>query len=347
MRTGHEVYLPARDRHSRERLALVGELHGGDRGRAARAPLPAQGRPPRRRSARGRGARALEPPRARPAHAGALPAARRAERPHPGAHGVRRWTARWRRSGAPRPLAVAVNLGPADLLDLDLPAEVAGTLERRRFPPERLTLEVSEDLIVADPERTLYVLDRLRPSACRSPSTTSARDSPRCRISASCSSTSSRSTARSYSSMSRSARDSAIVALDDRPRAPARAARGRRGRRDEEDWSRRSPELDAAQGELLSRPVPIGELGRWVAQRSWSRVGRLEQRHRLSDLSRGPKLGQVLSIASRSPSRCSCPPEPTLPCWSGALWVASTDARRRGPLDPGRDAESGCSTHIQ
>ena len=28
MRTGHEVYLPSRDRHSRQRLALVGELHG-------------------------------------------------------------------------------------------------------------------------------------------------------------------------------------------------------------------------------------------------------------------------------------------------------------------------------
>ena len=28
MRTGHEVYLPRRDRHSRERLALIGELHG-------------------------------------------------------------------------------------------------------------------------------------------------------------------------------------------------------------------------------------------------------------------------------------------------------------------------------
>src|ERR671933_792496 len=28
MRTGHEVYLPGRDHHSRERLALVGELHG-------------------------------------------------------------------------------------------------------------------------------------------------------------------------------------------------------------------------------------------------------------------------------------------------------------------------------
>ena len=28
MRTGHEVYLQSRDRHSRQRLRLVGELHG-------------------------------------------------------------------------------------------------------------------------------------------------------------------------------------------------------------------------------------------------------------------------------------------------------------------------------
>ena len=43
LRTGHEVYLAARDRHSRQRLALIGELHGAlKRGRARRA-LPAQG----------------------------------------------------------------------------------------------------------------------------------------------------------------------------------------------------------------------------------------------------------------------------------------------------------------
>ncbi len=59
-------------------------------------------------------------------------------------------------------LAVAVNLGPADLLDLGLPTQVARALERHAFPAERLTLEVSEDVIVADPERTLDVLARLR-----------------------------------------------------------------------------------------------------------------------------------------------------------------------------------------
>lgn len=59
-------------------------------------------------------------------------------------------------------LAVAVNLGPADLLDLGLPEEVARALERRTFPAELVTLEVSEDAIVADPERTLDVIERLR-----------------------------------------------------------------------------------------------------------------------------------------------------------------------------------------
>ena len=49
MRTGHEVYLQSRDRHSRQRLRLVGELHGGARDRPARAALPAEGRPAERR----------------------------------------------------------------------------------------------------------------------------------------------------------------------------------------------------------------------------------------------------------------------------------------------------------
>jgi diguanylate cyclase len=59
-------------------------------------------------------------------------------------------------------LTVAVNLGPADLLDLGLPSEIDRMLRRRRFEPEHLRLEVSEDVIMADPERTLEVLSGLR-----------------------------------------------------------------------------------------------------------------------------------------------------------------------------------------
>jgi EAL domain-containing protein (putative c-di-GMP-specific phosphodiesterase class I) len=59
-------------------------------------------------------------------------------------------------------LTVAVNLGPADLLDLGLPSEVGRLLRRRRFAPEALRLEVSEDVVMLDPERTLGVLRGLR-----------------------------------------------------------------------------------------------------------------------------------------------------------------------------------------
>jgi diguanylate cyclase len=59
-------------------------------------------------------------------------------------------------------LTVAVNLGPADLLDLGLPSEIDRLLRRRRFQPERLRLEVSEDVVMADPDRTLEVLAGLR-----------------------------------------------------------------------------------------------------------------------------------------------------------------------------------------
>ena len=59
-------------------------------------------------------------------------------------------------------LSVAVNLSPADLLDLGLPSEVSRVLEQRNFPASCLRLEVSEDAVMADPERSLEVLRELR-----------------------------------------------------------------------------------------------------------------------------------------------------------------------------------------
>ena len=162
MRTGHEVYLPSRDHHSRERLALVGELRDAiDDGQLVAA-LPAEGRPAGRDR---RGVEALvrwQHPRRgllTPAHF--LPLAEQS--------GLTRALTAYvldraleEIGGIGPGLGVAVNLGPADLLDFDLPAGVARALERRGCEPERLTLEVSEDLVAADPERTLEVLRRLR-----------------------------------------------------------------------------------------------------------------------------------------------------------------------------------------
>jgi EAL domain-containing protein (putative c-di-GMP-specific phosphodiesterase class I) len=64
-------------------------------------------------------------------------------------------------------LGVAANLGPADLLDLGLPSEIERLLHRRDLPPQHLELEVSEDVVMADVERTTDVLVGLRATAVR------------------------------------------------------------------------------------------------------------------------------------------------------------------------------------
>ena len=88
-RTGHEVYLPERDHHSRRRLELLGELRDG----LADGQLILHYQPKAEIAtgdgARRRGARALGAPAARAADADRLPAAGRSQRPRPRADRVR------------------------------------------------------------------------------------------------------------------------------------------------------------------------------------------------------------------------------------------------------------------
>ena len=58
-------------------------------------------------------------------------------------------------------LQVAVNLTAADVLDARLPDDVASRLEHWGFPPGALKLEITENTIMVDPERTLDVLAQL------------------------------------------------------------------------------------------------------------------------------------------------------------------------------------------
>ena len=165
MRTGHEVYLAGRDSHSRERLALVGEL--GAALEAGHLVLHYQPKADLR-SGKVRGVEALV----------------RWEHPERGLLGPGHFLPLVEQSGLTRALTafvldraldeigrlrqrghevgVAVNLGPADLLDLGLPSEVERLLEQHRFPPEQLQIEVSEDIVMADVERTVDVLVGLR-----------------------------------------------------------------------------------------------------------------------------------------------------------------------------------------
>jgi EAL domain-containing protein (putative c-di-GMP-specific phosphodiesterase class I) len=63
--------------------------------------------------------------------------------------------------GAGRDLRVSVNLSASNLLDTDLPDRVADLLRGSGVPPEQLVLEVTESVLLGDPDRSLAVVGRL------------------------------------------------------------------------------------------------------------------------------------------------------------------------------------------
>jgi diguanylate cyclase len=67
---------------------------------------------------------------------------------------------KWRTAG--RELSVAVNLSVRDLLDLDLPGQVASVLTAQALPAEALHLEITESMIMSDPDRALETVQHLR-----------------------------------------------------------------------------------------------------------------------------------------------------------------------------------------
>jgi len=68
--------------------------------------------------------------------------------------------ARWRSAGVD--LGIAVNLSTRSLHDADLVDEVARMLRRHDVPADRLTLEVTEGSVMADPTRAIALLHQLR-----------------------------------------------------------------------------------------------------------------------------------------------------------------------------------------
>ena len=66
---------------------------------------------------------------------------------------------RWRAGGLD--LAVAVNVSPSSLVDLALPDQVAHLLARYGLPTSALTLEVTEAILMQEPEKAMAVLTRL------------------------------------------------------------------------------------------------------------------------------------------------------------------------------------------
>jgi diguanylate cyclase (GGDEF)-like protein len=68
--------------------------------------------------------------------------------------------ARWRAAG--HPLAVSVNVATTMLIDAGLPDRVAAAVRRAGLPPSALVLEITEETLVTDAERTQATLAALR-----------------------------------------------------------------------------------------------------------------------------------------------------------------------------------------
>lgn len=71
----------------------------------------------------------------------------------------------WRRQGVD--LVAAVNLSPRNLQDIELPERVRSLLELLGAPAEMLELEITESVIMSDPLRSLQVLTRLNKMGLR------------------------------------------------------------------------------------------------------------------------------------------------------------------------------------
>jgi EAL domain-containing protein (putative c-di-GMP-specific phosphodiesterase class I) len=161
---GHALYDPARDQYTPERLALVGDLRAAIAAGALELhyqPQVAVG------SARVRGVEALV--RWPHPEKGLIPPDRfitLAEQTGLIAplttwvlgEAVRQCRA-WQDAGLL--ISVSVNLSMWDLFDLALPDRVDQLLRRHEVPASRLRLELTEGTLMADPERTVAVLDRL------------------------------------------------------------------------------------------------------------------------------------------------------------------------------------------
>jgi diguanylate cyclase (GGDEF)-like protein len=161
---GHEIYDPGQDSYSPARLALVGELR-----RAIDESQLTVFFQPKVAVVDGRivGAEALvrwqHPTRGLLSADEFVPVAEHTSLLRPMTlyvlNAALEQCARWRAAGLD--LSIAVNLSVRNLLDVDLPDDVAGLLARFSLPPSALELEVTESALIADPVRTHTVLHRL------------------------------------------------------------------------------------------------------------------------------------------------------------------------------------------
>ena len=164
-RTGWEFYAPERDLHSRDRLGLLGDL----RAAIGKRELELHYQPKvDLSSGEVPGVEALvrwqHPTRGLLGPGQFIPLAEHTALMRPLTLLVLDMalaqSRQWREAGLD--LSVAVNLSAPDLLDAGLPGAVQELLTRWEVAPQRLNLEVTENVFMADPDRMIDVLTALK-----------------------------------------------------------------------------------------------------------------------------------------------------------------------------------------
>ncbi|MBI4492245.1 MAG: EAL domain-containing protein [Chloroflexi bacterium] len=168
--SGYALYALEQDQHSPGRLALVGELRQAIEQDALRLHYQPK---VHFKSGRILGVEALvrwqHPQHGLLAPDRFISLAEQTGLIHPLSHWVLQAALRqcqsWRQAGVELP--VAVNLSARNLQDPRLPGAVAALLERWDVPPRCLGVEITENAAMADPERAMQVLTRLREMGVR------------------------------------------------------------------------------------------------------------------------------------------------------------------------------------
>jgi EAL domain-containing protein (putative c-di-GMP-specific phosphodiesterase class I) len=174
----------------------------------------------------------------------------------------------WHRNGIDIP--VAVNISPRNFHDRQLPDYIAGLLREHRLPPDRLELEITETVIMADAAHVSEALNRLSQMGIRTyiddfgtgySSLGHLKKLPVAGIKIDKSFVSQMTLDESDAVIVRSTIDLGhnlgIEVVAEGVESP-------------EIWDRLSLlGCDTAQGYYMSRPKPAGELERWIAESPW------------------------------------------------------------------------------
>jgi diguanylate cyclase (GGDEF)-like protein len=164
-RGGYEVYAPERDSHSRDRLGLLGDLRvATETGQLQVHYQPKVDLATRQVTGVEALVRWHHPRRGLLGPMEFIPFAEHTSLMRPLSLYVLDTSLQQHRIWSDQgiDLKIAVNLSVPNLLDTRLPADVRGLLDKWEVPPEALQLEVTENIVMTDPERMIEVLGALR-----------------------------------------------------------------------------------------------------------------------------------------------------------------------------------------